>query len=114
MLLQNYFFGIGKMLILRLKRLMVSILKFRILGKSWNLRVLSKKKYRKKHGKDSVAVTKGWKREVDLSPYGRDIETITHELVHCYLLEMCVGGSIESEDGLEEFFCELLSRRGEE
>ncbi len=92
----------------------IPILKFKVLGRIWYMRILTKKVYKRKHGKDSLAVTKCWKREVDLSPRGLDLETIVHELVHCFLYEMCCKGSIESEGGLEEFYSELLARRGYE
>ncbi len=88
--------------------------KFKVLGRAWRIRLLSKKRYKRKHGKDSVAMCRGWKRIIDLSPLGFDLETITHEVLHAYLYETCAKQTIESEDGLEEFFCEIIARRGYE
>jgi len=89
-------------------------LRFKVLGKSWRLRVLPGPKYRKKHGLDSVAITRMHKRTVDLSPLGVDLETISHELVHVYMHEMCITSMEISLSDQEEFFAELLSRRGYE
>lgn len=90
------------------------IVRFKVLGKPWRIRILTKKKYRKKHGKDSVAMCKGWKREIDLSPWGYDLETIVHEVTHAYFYEMAAKQTVESQTALEEFFCELVARRGDE
>lgn len=87
---------------------------FTILGKPWTIRLLKKRKYTQKNGADSVAVTKGWKRTIDLGPDGLDLETIVHELGHAYRVEMCTGSSDMSPDDIEEFFCELLAKRGKE
>jgi len=88
---------------------------FPVLGKHWHLRPMLKKKYAKKHGKDSVAITRTDKRIVYLSPYGRDLETITHELVHCYRYEMCLDSMTEiTVDDMEEFWAEFISKFGHE
>lgn len=87
---------------------------FTILGKPWTIRLLKKKRYVQKNGADSVAVTYCYKRQIDLGPNGRDLETIVHELVHGYLWEMCTGTAELSPEALEEQFCELLAKRGKE
>lgn len=90
-------------------------LKFKVLGKPWSLRAyFTNKAYKDKNGKDSVAVTRTHKRRVDLSPRGSDLETIVHELAHVYIYEMCLGSATLSVDSLEEVFCELIAKRGEE
>ena len=89
-------------------------LKIEILGKPWLLRVLKKKKYKNKHGADSVAITHINKRRIDLGPDGTDLETIIHELVHAYLTEMCTKSSDLEDDQLEEIFAELMAKRGRE
>lgn len=89
-------------------------IQFQVLGKQWKLNVLSKHRYFKRNGRDSLAVT--WSdRVVDLSPRGVDIETIRHELVHVYQKEMCMS-SIEkmSNADMEEWIAELVGRRGPE
>lgn len=89
-------------------------LKFKLLGKTWKIRVLSKKKFKKKYGKNDMAVT--WSdRIMDFSPRGCDIETIRHELVHAYNKEMCIG-SVEqmTSSDMEEWIAELIGRRGPE
>lgn len=87
---------------------------FEILGKTWTMRVLKRAKYTRKNGDDSVAVTHTTKRKIDLAPDGRDLETITHELVHAYLTEMCTKSADLEDDQLEEVFAELMSKRGRE
>jgi hypothetical protein len=89
--------------------------RFEVLGKPWTLRLMKRRKYKDKNGKDSVAVTKAYKRQIDLSPFGRDLETIVHELVHAYLHELCIGSTNEiTADDLEEVFAELMAKRGRE
>ena len=39
---------------------------FKVLGKTWKLRILSKKRYHKKHGKDSLAISVLYKRRIDI------------------------------------------------
>ena len=88
---------------------------FDILGKRWTLRLLRRRKYVKKNGDDSHAVTKTWKRTIDLGPTGYDVETIRHELVHAFLAEMgyeSVGELTAAQ--VEELCCELFARRGAE
>lgn len=88
-------------------------IRFKILGKSWLIRSLPTKEYEsKKYRKGSVAITRLHKRRIDLSPQGRDKETIVHELVHAYMSELCVNSMSPSTDDVEEFFCELMSKYG--
>jgi hypothetical protein len=88
--------------------------KFQIMGKNWTLRLMKRKRYMKTNGADSVAITECYKRQIDLSPYGRDLETIIHELVHAYLWEMGVGTATLDADAIEEVMCELMAKRGQE
>lgn len=87
---------------------------FTIMGKNWELRLLKRKKHTKKNGADTLAVTKHWKRTIDLGPEGLDKETIVHELVHGFLAEMCIKTSDPTVEVMEEVFCELMSKRGRE
>lgn len=94
---------------------MKKVIKFKILGKNWKLGLLNTVEYRAKHGRHmGVAVTDVNTREIDLSPKGRDLETIYHELIHGYLGEMCVHSCDLDDDNLEEIFCELFSKRAKE
>lgn len=88
-------------------------LKFKILGRTWTLKIYTKRKYQKKCGVDSVACCKGWKRTLCLSPAGFRIETIYHEIFHAYLHE-ATGGLILDVDTLEEVMCEVMAKRGAE
>lgn len=91
------------------------IFHLRIVGKSWRLRVLNREQYNKKKTRSgSVAITYVHKRRIDLSPEGCDKETIIHELVHAYLYEMCVHSADLDADAIEEFFAELMAKRGQE
>lgn len=90
-------------------------IEFKVLGKVWTLLPMARKRYAKKHGKDSVAITRTDKRIVYLSPFGMDLETITHELVHCYRYEMCLDSMIEiTPDDMEEFYAEFIAKFGHE
>ncbi len=89
-------------------------IKFQILGKPWLLRVLKKRKYNKKNGADSVAITYINKRRIDLGPGGMDLETVIHELVHAYLAELCTKSTELDDEQLEEIFAELMAKRGRE
>ena len=91
---------------------MKCVLKFKVLGKWWRIRKMTKKQYRKKHGEDSIAITVMHKRRIDISPRGMDLDTICHELVHVYTDEMCVRSMDFTLHDMEEFYAELLSKRG--
>lgn len=87
---------------------------FKILGKNWSLRLLSKAQYIKIHGNDSIATTQRYRRIIDLGPEGTSKDTISHELVHAYIVELCLYSADFDNENLEEVFAELLSRRGRE
>lgn len=90
----------------------ISQFKFEVLGKTWVLRLMKRKKYARKNGTDSLAITYRQKRRIDLSPFGRDLETITHELTHAYLQELCLGSADPDAEALEEIFCEMMAKHG--
>lgn len=92
----------------------IKSINFKILSKPWSIRLLSKKHYQKKHGRDSIAIADVNKRRIDLSPAGKGFDTIVHELVHAYLSELCLHSCDLDDDNLEEIFSELLSKRGYE
>ena len=77
--------------------------------------MLPSKKYTKKHGYDSLAMTISYKRRIDFHAEGVDKETLVHELTHAWLYEMCYKSTnnIDVED-LEEIFAELMSKWGRE
>jgi hypothetical protein len=90
-------------------------IKFLVLGKEWTLRVLKKKRYKKKRGSDSVAITIMVKRRIDVHENGCSTETIVHELVHAYTYELCIASCSEiTADDSEEFYAELVSKYGRE
>lgn len=89
-------------------------IQFEILGKPWTLRALKTRGYKKNWGTDSVAITDINKRTIDLSPEGRDFETLVHELVHAYLGEMATHSANLEDDQVEEVCCELFAKRGYE
>lgn len=92
----------------------MKVVNFKILGKAWTLRILKRKKYRKKNGPGSVAITHLNKRRIELGPEGMDLETVIHELVHAYLTELCTGSTDLDDEQLEEIFAELMAKRGRE
>lgn len=85
-----------------------------MLNKPWIAVILSNKKYDKKYKDGSLASTEGWKRRLFFSKLGVDRETVTHELVHAYLTEMCSDSCKLNVSNLEEIYAELLSKRGYE
>ena len=90
-------------------------IKFKILDKKWRIKLYPSKKYVKKHGYDSLAVTIAYKRKIDVHADGFNTETIYHELIHAYLHEMCLSSTNEiTKDDLEEIYSELFAKRGEE
>ncbi len=91
------------------------VIKFTVLGKRWELRLMTDQEYyRKRHRWDTLAVTYTTKRRIHFSPDGLDRETIVHELLHAYLAEMCTYSASLDKDQLEEVFAELISKRGYE
>jgi hypothetical protein len=84
-----------------------------VLGKVWVIRLMKRKKYKKKNGGDSRALVYFEKRRIDLSPRGRELEIITHELVHAFLYEMCVDPHTMTVDDLEEVYCDLMAKHGQ-
>lgn len=97
------------------------IIPFKIMEKTWELRILPNKKYHKKRGKDSLGQTLSWKRRIDLHKSAvsfndeSSLELIVHELLHAYLGEMCVQSTENiSNDDFEEIYAELLAKRGKE
>ena len=100
---------------------MISI-KFDVLGKQWEMRVLNEKKYsRKKIRNNSLGITYAWKRRIDLThevlTVSDDIskETICHELWHAYCAELCLDSTnkIKMADW-EEIQAEFMAKRGRE
>lgn len=97
-------------------------LNFKILNKSWHLRVLNPKPYdKKKKRKNSLGVTFSWKRRIDLHveaiAFSEEAakELIVHELYHAYKGEMCVHSATEiTIDDVEEIDAELMAKRGRE
>lgn len=96
------------------KKYLIPTIKFKILGRTWKLKLLTKKAFEKRNGADCFAVT--WSnRVIELSSKGQDIETIRHELVHAYQKEMCLGSTNEvTPADMEEWIAELIGRRGPE
>lgn len=90
-------------------------LKFRVIGKPWELRCVGKKAYEAKKARaNSVAMTYYHKRKIVLSPSGTDLESIIHELTHAYLYELCTHSADLDVDAQNEIFCELMAKRGRE
>lgn len=90
-------------------------IRFKVLDKTWTIRLMTSKGYAKKHSDDSLGITTMYKRRIDLSPFGLTYEVVCHELIHAYLHEMCFTSTNEvTRDDLEEVFAELFSKRGEE
>lgn len=86
----------------------------KIMSKKWTIKFLSKDKYKRRNGKDSLGITYSDKRKIEFSPEGTNKETIAHELVHAYLAEIGTHCLNLDEDSMEEMCAELFSKRGHE
>lgn len=83
-----------------------------ILNKSWTIRLISKKRFKRKHG-DFHAITATHKRYIDLKPKHADLETIIHELFHAYYYELCLDSTTKlTLADQEEIFAELMAHYG--
>jgi len=88
---------------------------FKILNKKWTIRVLANDQYELTNGEGSVGTTDPNHALIDLSESGVTEETITHELVHAYMHELCLGSINDiSKEDFEEIFAEFMSKRGKE
>lgn len=88
---------------------------FKIMGKDWTICVLNKKKYKKKHGMGTLAVTHREKRYIDINTVDSlEREVVMHELLHAYSAELCIDSMDLDSENYEEFFAELFSKRGYE
>lgn len=88
------------------------IIKLRVIHKTWEARLLVHKKYKKKYGTDSCAITEMDKRRILFSNKFIDLETIVHELTHAYLHELCIARADIDATALEEVYCELMAKFG--
>lgn len=87
---------------------------FIICGDTWVIKVLEDDKFESKYGEMLSGVTTIPKKTVDISRNGFSLETITHELCHCYWYYTCSSSSSLTEDQIEETWCELFSTFGEQ
>lgn len=88
-------------------------MKISILGKTWDIRAYSKRRYERKHP-GTVGVCLGWKKQIRFLKKGLSTETIAHELTHAYFDELCVGDPTRlKKRDMEEAYCELLAKYGE-
>jgi hypothetical protein len=92
----------------------MKVASFTIKGKPWTLHTHGTRGYVTKHGKDSCAITFIHKREIHLSPTGRELVDIVHELVHAYVGETCTASANLSADAMEEVCADIFSHHGEE
>lgn len=90
----------------------VKEVRFTVFGKPWTMRLMKRRSYNKKNGKDTLAMTYRLKHRIDISPNGVDLETITHEVVHAYVTELCLSSAEISVESMEEIFCELIAKHG--
>lgn len=77
----------------------------------------SKRTYRKRNGKDSIAICLLHKRRIEVSMVKDDaqrLETVVHELYHAYVYEMCTHSANLDHDAREEVGAEIMSKRGYE
>jgi hypothetical protein len=88
-------------------------MKVSVIGKYWNIRVLSDKTYAKNHGSDSHGMAYVDDRKIFIRRSSLNKETIKHELVHAYFQELSFYELQLDDDQYEDFCCELLAKYGD-
>lgn len=86
--------------------------KVNVLGKTWIVQVKSEK-WLQKNYPDCHAIALLEERKVLVRKTSLNVETITHELIHCYAHTLSFIEMELDDDQLEEAFCELFAKYGE-
>lgn len=84
---------------------------YRINDDNWTIFNLSKKKFKRKHGK-RLAITYCDKKRMHLRKDVLSIETIKHELMHIHLHYCFLDSADLDTEQLEEVACEVFAERG--
>jgi hypothetical protein len=86
-----------------------------VLGKKWTVKVLGPVAYERRLGGGSHGISFMEDREIFVRRSPVMKETLIHELVHAYANELSlVELNLDLDDQIEEFFCELFAKYGEE
>lgn len=81
-----------------------------IIDESWDIIGYPSKKYVKRNGKDSVGLTDGTNKLIELNLESLKEETIRHELVHAYMQALPIQSVKLDADQVEEIMCDLVSK----
>jgi hypothetical protein len=87
--------------------------KIKVLGKTWVVIVRSEK-WLQKNYPDCHAIALLDERKVLVRKTSLNVEVITHELIHCYAHTLSFIEMELDDDQLEEAFCELFAKYGEQ
>jgi len=93
---------------------MKRVFNFKVLNKNWKVKRYSDKVYFSRFGSDSHGQSDQEAREISIRESSLNKETILHELVHAYEMELGLVELELDEDQMVEFFCELFARHGED
>lgn len=89
------------------------MVKVKVLNQTWKVYLLSDKAHGKKFGScHAIALIDENKIYVRKSSLNEP--TVIHELTHAYAAALSLTELELDEDQMEEFFCELFSRHGEQ
>lgn len=81
---------------------------------SWTILVMPEKRYIKEEGTNSVAITYSDIRQIKFIAEKFDRTTIIHELCHAYASQLNLVELDLDDDQVEEFFCEMFGKYGEQ
>lgn len=87
--------------------------KINLLGKSWEVFVRSDRVHKKRF-KKCHAIAHLNERKIHVRKSSLDILTITHEIVHAFQWELSFYELALDRDQTTEWFCELISKHGEQ
>jgi hypothetical protein len=91
---------------------MKKAIKYVINGDEWDISVLDKKTYSKKHGNDSYAITEIEQHYIDFTADAFCIELVLHELFHAHISYCYIETATLKQGQMEEVACELFAYRG--
>lgn len=89
-------------------------IKVKVLTSEWTVGIYGQRAYARRNGADSRAVCIMEEKRLEFDFKATQLQTIIHELVHAYAVEMAFVELQLDDDQLEEAYCELLSRHYQE
>lgn len=88
-------------------------MKILIHGDKWNIKVLEDDAFERKFGEMLSGVTQTDKKQIHISVSGFNIQTLVHEIAHCYYYYSCTEAANLTTDQIEEIWCEIIAIHGQ-